>query len=131
MKDREKQIDDIGVRLLRNPYVPMSHDKADILAQYLYNEGIRKQSGWVSVKERLPGESCECLGVSRTGVIYLFQYSCRYKAFNASDYDDGDKWKVEDITHWMPLPEPPTDATDTNNGHKTKGEDHGKEDGGE
>ena len=65
------------------------------------------QSAWISVKERLPDESCECLIVSRIGVIYLAPYSDRYKAFNATDGDDGDMWKLDNITHWMPLPEPP------------------------
>jgi hypothetical protein len=67
----------------------------------------REKGGWISVDERLPEESCECLAASRNGVIYLLQYSYRYKAFNATDDDGGDKWKLGDFTHWMPLPEPP------------------------
>lgn len=81
--------------------------KAVKYAERFYTAGYRKQSGWIGVDERLPEESCECLAVGRTGVIYLLQYSCRYKAFNAHDEDGGDRWKVGDITHWMPLPEPP------------------------
>ena len=70
-------------------------------------QGYRKQE-WISVDERLPEETCECLAVSKFGTISLVNYSNRYKAFNATDdYDDGDRWKFSDITHWMPLPEAP------------------------
>lgn len=73
---------------------------------------VAPRADWISVEERLPEESCECLCVSRTGEMYLVRYSRRYKAFNATDDDDGDRWKLGGFTHWMPLPESPViDAT--------------------
>lgn len=68
---------------------------------------VAPRAGWISVEEGLPEESCECLAISENGVIYLLHYSYRHKAFNATDDDDGDYWKLSGFTHWMPLPEPP------------------------
>lgn len=81
------------------PEIPCGHfkDTAD----------IAPRAEWISVEERLPEESCECLAVSGNGVTYLLYYSHRYKAFNATDDDDGDRWKLGGFTHWMHLPEPP------------------------
>ena len=74
---------------------------------YKPTASVAPRTEWISVEERLPEESCECLATSVNGVIYLLQYSYRYKAFNATDDDDGDRWKLGGLTHWMPLPEPP------------------------
>ena len=72
----------------------------------LIQADYRKQE-WISVDERLPEETCKCLIVDALGVIYLASYSSRYRAFNATDEDGGDTWRLNSITHWMPLPEPP------------------------
>ena len=37
----------------------------------------------------------------------LVPYSSRHKAFNATNGDGGDEYKLDGVTHWMPLPEPP------------------------
>ena len=42
--NKDKQIKEIKSTLEFNPYVPMYQDKADILAQYMYNERYRKLS---------------------------------------------------------------------------------------
>ena len=77
-----------------------------MLAEALYNAGYRKQE-WISVEDRLPEETGEYLIIDKSGVMYLAPYSSRYRAFNATDEDDGDRWRIKDTTHWMPLPEPP------------------------
>ena len=80
-----------------------------IEASVLYAAGYRKQSEgeWISVDERIPEERCECLTVDKRGVVLQASYSGRHRAFNATDEDDGDTLKFDDVTHWMPLPEPP------------------------
>ena len=61
---------------------------------------------WISVEDRLPEKSCECLVATNIGGIYQVNYSHRYKAFNALDTDEA-KYAMRSVTHWMPLPEPP------------------------
>lgn len=65
---------------------------------------------WISVKDRLPDESCECLGVvdgEVTEVSYSpkqMGYICVWSMCDA----DGFKPLPDDaVTHWMPMPEPP------------------------
>lgn len=62
---------------------------------------------WVSVDDRLPEASCECLVATAVGGVYLVNYSHRYKAFNATDELNGNKYAMHSVTHWMPLPSPP------------------------
>ena len=70
---------------------------------------VRKQSslmtkgGWISVKDRLPERGTRCL-------IYAAQGKAHYTSianFNGYFGLSGRRayWKV---THWMPIPEPPT-----------------------
>ena len=54
-------------------------------------------SGWVSVKDRLPDKPCSCL-------VFLIY------GWRALERWEGDSWvlaKESEVTHWMPLPEPP------------------------
>lgn len=127
--DREKQIEkqlkekcdlvDVISYAMRNfdDYLDECHEEEippidtceDFIADSILSAGYRKQSEgeWISVEDRLPEESCECLTVDKLGLVLQVSYSGRHRAFNASDGDDGDKWKVGGVTHWMPLPEPP------------------------
>jgi len=58
-------------------------------------------SEWISVKDRLPdyGDD-EVLIIYKQGGIFMDSWN-----------EDEEEWKYagcdEDITHWMPLPEPP------------------------
>ena len=103
-----------------DPCFSCAEKKCEICELDMHRKGVFRQSEdgtdtnvgckfeWISVDERLPEETCECLAVSKFGTISLVNYSNRYKAFNATDdYDDGDRWKFSDVTHWMPLPEAP------------------------
>lgn len=65
-------------------------------------------NGWISVKDRLPEESGYVLVhcSEPKGYIRGVQYSAKNKAFNASD-DSNAESAFTDVTHWMPLPEPP------------------------
>ena len=87
-------------------HIMASHVILDCYAEELYSKNYRKQE-WISVDERLPEEAGEYLIISKLGVVYLAPYSSRYRAFNATNDDDGDRWRLNDITHWMPLPEAP------------------------
>ena len=52
---------------------------------------------WISVKNELPPENILVLGMSQT----------RSNIFNFYDVMALDEFDEADITHWMPLPDPP------------------------
>lgn len=109
---KEKQIEEMAADIClvkhncNDACNPINTCNALKYARRAYEAGYRKQE-WISVEERLPETTCECLAVGKSGCIFLLCYSSRYMAFNATDGDGEDRWKVNDITHWMPLPEPP------------------------
>lgn len=78
-------------------------------------------SEWISVKERLPSEKSRCLVYIRAhnkwrGYMKTVWFTPCYEGVEDHlqgkkmwyDYDSeyGD-YKIRDVTHWMPLPEPP------------------------
>ena len=68
---------------------------------------------WISVKDRLPDESCECLGVV-DGEVTEVSYSPKQKGlicvWSMCDADGFKPLPDDAVTHWMPLPEPPKDG---------------------
>ena len=64
----------------------------------LYNAGYRKQSGWISVDERLPERNGRYLthcNIENQSLVCVLYY-CKIGGFNEGT-----------VTHWMPLPEAP------------------------
>ena len=87
------------------------NDSNDI-AEQLHNEGYRKQE-WISVEERLPEEcGMPVLMVAvnaylQTRVVKGFtDYQCPI-AFHTNEREYDGIWGAWEVTHWMPLPEPP------------------------
>lgn len=76
------------------------------IAKYLViGKGYRKQSGWISVEERLPEPELPILIFTRKNRYYVGYY---YKAVVDTTYTGFYADSVKrDVTHWMPLPEPP------------------------
>lgn len=72
-------------------------------------KGVGGVSEWVSVKDRLP-ENFQTVLMARTdGTIYCHMY-CENTQTDGCWVDDYLNWfSVYDVTHWMPLPEPPTE----------------------
>jgi hypothetical protein len=84
-------------------------------------------NGWISVKERLPNlektsrslrRESSCILLTSYGNVYaahlcedwndrsLFIFeacTCNCRAFDM----DTDEWKLDQVTHWMPMPKPP------------------------
>ena len=75
-------------------------DRIDGLAEALYNAGYRKQSGWISVEERLP--------TWEDGKVMIYTpYGISIAQKTTTNHWKGDNAIPKLITHWMPLPEPP------------------------
>lgn len=69
----------------------------DETSRKMFAKGYRKQE-WISVDERLPNEAESVLAYGETGICFATRY-------------EGD-WLTPmiypgELTHWMPLPEPP------------------------
>lgn len=62
--------------------------------------------GWISVKDRLPEESGKVLVYCKDGYMSAVHYSAKHQQFNNFDAC-AKRDEVWDVTHWMPLPEPP------------------------
>lgn len=86
------------------------YSPTDTLEEYVavsvLTKGYRKQSGWISVEERLPDNNTE-----RVLVLLADDDFTKPIGENKIDTDrfvDG-KWVRwwRFVTHWMPLPEPP------------------------
>lgn len=78
----------------------------------LYNAGYRKQSGWISVDERLPESATHVLIYSKYKLPRVASY---YRSETNHEFDgfyaECIKWEA---THWMPLPDAPEEGENNN-----------------
>lgn len=101
MNDREKLID------LFNSFYgadPMYYGvEADALADHLIANGVTVQR-WIPVTERLPEKEGRYLCVKRigkSGAVYVTMMNGDSYGFSMEHI------YTDEVTHWMPLPEPP------------------------
>ena len=100
---REKQIEGIRSVILRMNVcerydeIKCIHDCDECIATQIYNAGYRKQSGWISVDERLP-EKWQRVLVNYNGNVCISWLNANSTWFEC--------WN-DKVTHWMPLPEAP------------------------
>jgi hypothetical protein len=75
---------------------------------------------WTSVKDRRPEIETPVLAIVK-GEIRIAERVLHYPNYHDSipefDYwdcpfDDGQDWDYGDVTHWMPLPNPPEESKD-------------------
>ena len=111
MTDREKLIE-----ILRVPIYPHElADPAEVVADYLLDNGVTVQR-WIPVTERLP---------EKEGWYQVFTSPDKgHKSINKARYSLEPEWSVNsgkgrwsgsggtwtNVTHWMPLPEPPKEV---------------------
>lgn len=91
---REKQIEEMA-RAIGELYKVMPKDipPHDLnIATYLYDKGYRKNE-WISVDERLPEREGYYLIFTSDGLILTDIFLSRFNL---------------NVSHWMPIPEPPT-----------------------
>ena len=84
---------------------------ATAVAEANYNAGYRKQSGWISVEERMPEQTVLVLGFCHTQgddegfndriLVMELNRLGQFMPFNCSPIKDNS------VTHWMPLPGAP------------------------
>ena len=102
MTDREKLIELLNVEI----YPHEAKSPAEVVADYLLDNGVTVQR-WIPVTERLPN-ICE-------PVLVCFDFMGG-KAVRASDRygKNGVLWSGipsnTNVTHWMPIPEPPKEV---------------------
>ena len=70
---------------------------AGFIADHLIANGVTVQA-WISVKDRLPNKPMKCLVYTKRGDC------CGYDILY---YNQGFYSQYDNVTHWMPLPEPP------------------------
>ena len=75
-----------------NAYV---YDFANAIEQAAKAQAVPQ---WISVKDKLPPANILVLGMSQT----------RSNIFNVYNVMALDEFEEAEVTHWMPLPEPPT-----------------------
>lgn len=97
------------------PYDGAAH--YNICTHQLLTDSIAllKERQWVSVKDRLPEESGWVMVCNKGyGYVSVVHYSSKWCEFNNFDcllpQSEERRAKWSDITHWMPLPEPPKEG---------------------
>lgn len=75
-------------------YIPIN------FADHLIANGVtvQEERRWISVTERLPKKPTKCLVYTKRG---------EYDGYEITYYNEGFYLQYSDVTHWMPLPEPP------------------------
>lgn len=114
----EKQIEAEMLEIIEKSREEWSHDVTDhteneYIREGLLNAGYRKQE-WISVEERLP--ECE-IGAETEALLFVtsagkveagyFGRGSVWRDVYFRHYRNSVGWDVSDVTHWMPLPEPP------------------------
>lgn len=61
-------------------------------------------SKWIPVEERLPEKDkyCFCYSIKYGGYMFI-----GYRGWYSGEWMEGGTMHIGDVTHWMPLPEPP------------------------
>ena len=68
------------------------------------NERLKEDRRWIPVSERLPKENAPVLVLTVLGGMFVDFIHGKSVVTGNPDFYELD---VEDVTHWMPLPEPP------------------------
>ena len=61
---------------------------------------------WIACKDQMPKDGKRVLVCNEIGIKSVASYNTYYNEWNSND----SFWWPREVTHWMPLPEPPTAA---------------------
>ena len=121
MADRENLIELLGEALFSINWDFGDYPNTDEFADYLIANGVTVQQ-WIPVEERLPKNGdrvlCSYYGVLEQITRIVNFSDCledvdKYEFFEAKrsgfyGYDsEYGYYEINDVTHWMPIPEPP------------------------
>ena len=86
--------------------------RADITPLYTAQPVPVTPDGWISCSERMPDDTKMLLAFSQGQIVAAYwnwvMSPIDYKKYRAFTYLSGNI--LDDVTHWMPLPEPPQEA---------------------
>lgn len=89
-------------------YFDYEEEITDLEARIAELEAERK---WIPVSERLPEDRATILAAFKNREILTATYYKHYEAFGGvENWWDIEGWHSGNVTHWMPLPEPPNDT---------------------
>lgn len=83
---------------------------AQLVMERLIDEAIgaeRIKMEWVSVKDGLPAAKFDWVLVTDDGAVDCFGYSDEKGFHNPLPYDRTTNVRIDGITHWMTIPNPP------------------------
>jgi hypothetical protein len=118
--NKEKQIEqgmgDTKVIIRDTIYSISNEEDRGYLEEVLNDLGYHKQSKWISVEERLPEPNVGCIVAAKVGNIMVTDFAERVAYYNLRTQETTYAWEIMhdwdegegcEITHWMPLPQPP------------------------
>lgn len=84
---------------------------------------LTQPNGWISVEDRLPDKSCDCVVYTDTEELLQIEFdedvgdNGEFGFWNSYYVEDGyhsSEWiKTDGVTHWLSMPEPPKGEEDT------------------
>lgn len=114
-KPKEKLAELINDILNYLPWGQVSNHTAEEIADHLIANGVTVQR-WIPVTERLPDEAPNSEGGSSSELVLVVVEDSLGSRFVADDITvHGGEWvnfpfPEWEVTHWMPLPEPPKEV---------------------
>lgn len=78
--------------------------KSVIYSQQRYFTDVQPVNRWISIKEKLPPEDESVLIYTIMGMCVAARWNDRFFVSKTASF------AKYDVTHWMPLPEPPKDG---------------------
>lgn len=105
MPNTREKIAHLIVSDLPEKYQIANAEAAGKLADHLIDNGVTIQR-WIPVSERLPKKFNNTLAVRKCGDWFSVGVEC----ILADGKWSGDVFEKNEVTHWMPLPQPPKEG---------------------
>lgn len=108
-----RAVQNVGINVDKDRLLQALNDARSFYADG-YARGKKDAVKWISVEERLPEVGKEVLICdARDSFLGMF-FLVERKSDKVYFWHDGGGWRLpsDEVTHWMPLPEPPKDGGD-------------------